>query len=131
MMGLFKSDLASSIGLIRISDDIIQQIRLRVQARIAILKIIAKSRSGAETEIEQAARFEIVAAWRDAHPGRNYQVRKNWPLADAMLTDDGECMIRIWLGHDFDDGRNGVEPIAVRVNWKPGGVKHDQKSKVK
>ena len=131
MFGWLQSGAQTSIGFIRVTDEIIDQIRKRVEARTAILKIIVRSRSAAETEIEQAARFEIVAAYRDANPGRDYQVKRNWPLAQAMLNDEGMVMIRIWIGHDFEDGRNGIEPILVKVDWRLGGKSAAPKTKAK
>lgn len=122
--------LGRAVGLIRIDDDIIHNVRLRVQARVGIMEIVARSRHGAEREVENASNFEILAAWRDANPGRDYKQTRTWPQSACMLNDAGEGMIRIWMGHDWDDSRNGIEPISIKVNWTLGGRKQ-QKSRAK
>jgi hypothetical protein len=123
--------LGRLVGLIRVDDDIINSMRLRVQARANIMEIAARSRVAAEREVESAANFEILAAWREAHPGRDYKQTPKWPQSAAMLTDTGEGMIRIWIGHDWDDSRNGIEPIPVKVNWTLGGKRQVVKNRAK
>lgn len=113
--------LGQLVGLIRVDDDIINNIRLRVQAHANIMEIRARLRFDAEGEVEAASNSEILATFREAHPGRSYTQSHKWPQSACMLTDTGEGMIRIWIGHDWDDSRNGIEPIPVKVNWTLGG----------
>lgn len=119
--------LGQLVGLIRVDDDIINNIRLRVQAHANIMEIKARLRFDAEREVEAASNGEIIATFREAHPGRAYTQSPRWPQSACMLTDTGEGMIRIWIGHDWDDSRNGIEPIPIKVNWTLGGVKTSKK----
>lgn len=123
--------LGQLVGLIRVDDDIINNIRLRVQAHANIMEIFGRDRLAAEREVEVASNSEILATFREAHPGRAYTQSPKWPQSACMLTDTGEGMIRIWIGHDWDDSRNGIEPIPVKVNWTLGGARKQPKSRAK
>lgn len=119
MLGfLRKADWPAILGVIRIDDDLVAKLRRRVHARLSVLHIKARTRDRAEQEIEEAARWEIVTVLRETHPGRAYNLKPAWPISHAMLTDSGECTVRIWIGHDYADDGNGIEPIPVTVNWR-------------
>lgn len=119
MLGfLRKADWPALLGVIRIDDDLVARVRRRVHARLSVLTIKGRSRDDAEGEIEEAARWEVVTLLRETHPGRAYNLKPAWPLAHAMLADDGACMVRVWIGHDYADDGNGIAPIPVTVNWR-------------
>jgi hypothetical protein len=112
-----RVDWLAVTGLIRIDDDLVERVRRRVHARVSTMPIVGKTREKAELEIEQAARWEVVSVFREAHPGRDYQLKPSWPHAECMLADDGEIMVRVWIGHDYSDAGNGIAPIRTTVKW--------------
>jgi hypothetical protein len=119
MLGfLRKADWPALLGVIRIDDDLVARIRRRVHARLGVLQIKARDRRGAQVEIEEAARWEIVSVLRELNPGRSYNLKPSWPLTHALLADDGACMVGLWIGHDYADDGNGIAPIPVTVNWR-------------
>lgn len=111
-------DYGAALGLITIDGEIVETIRKRVHAKLAGHTFAARRRSLAEAEIEDLARWEIVSAFRDAHPGRSYKPTRTWPDASCILADDGWCLVRLWIGHDFSDAEHGISPVSVRVSWR-------------
>lgn len=109
--------LETALEIIRVDDASIDTIRQRVQARICDLTIKGRSRRAARAEIESAAKDEIIAAFRDAHPLRKFKPTRTWPDAHVMIDDEGDAMVDIWIGHDYGDD-DGIEPIRITTNWR-------------
>lgn len=123
MLGWLRSaDWGAPLGLIRIDDAFVEVIRRRVQTKISGMKIHGRSREAAEREIEQASRHETLAVFREVSPSRNHTLRPTWPLADCFLCDDGLAVIKVWIGHDYQDGGDGVSPIRTPTMWRLRGT---------
>lgn len=106
--------MREQIGFLRIDDELVEKCRRAIGARCETIDVSKYRRRQAEEALAAEAKLAIVDVFQDAFPERHYQVTRTWPDAHVTLHND-IALIDPWLGHDYTDKGDGIEPVRVSV----------------
>lgn len=106
--------LQETVGFLRIDDELVEKCRRNILARCETIDVSKYRRRQAEEALAAEAKLAIVDTFQDAYPERHYQVTRAWPDAHVILHND-IALIEPWLGHDYTDKGDGIEPVRVSV----------------
>lgn len=117
-----------ALGMLRVDDDLVDRIQRRVRLRAQGVPLRAHSRADAEAAIEREICVEIVDVFREAYPQHRWRVKSSWPRAFAILHNNGEVSVRLWIGLDYRG--DGLEPVKVATAWRrtPDATEQIQKA---
>ena len=106
--------LQETVGFLRIDDELVEKCRRAINARCETIDVSKYRRRQAEEALAAEAKLAIVDVFQDAYPERHYMVSRTWPDAHVTLHND-IALIDPWLGHDYTDKGDGIEPVRVSV----------------
>lgn len=112
----FRLDRAMQqlLGILVIDDDLVDECRRNVMARCETVDVSKYRRRQAQEALEAEAKLAIVDTFHERAPGREYRVGRIWPGADVTIHRD-LALVEIWLGNDYRDDGDGIEPVRVSV----------------
>jgi len=107
-------------GIAHIDDEFVEQCRARVLLRCANVDITRYRRKPAQKALAAVAKEAIASCFHDYYPDRDIRVTDHWPFAYCTITDE-IATVDIWIGQDYEDDGDGVEPVKFHVERGKGG----------